>query len=419
MTPGPSESTYKHMYKSPIPADSASGPSYRRFINILASVLIMCCSGSVYAWSVFVSPLKTEFGLSTAQTQLIFGFIIASFSFTMLFVSRIEKKLGPKFTAAIGAVLFSSGYLLASFTDGGVLQILLGISILSGAGMGFGYITVLTTLVKWFPDRQGLATGIAVAGFGSGAILLSQIVHPILNSGTAVDDVFRIIGIIYGALFLIGALSISAPSIIREEIGKKPISLVILLKDRHFWGLFLAYFAGSFAGLMLIGNLKPMGISYGVSEGAATLSIVLISVGNATGRIMWGQIFDIFGGKKSVITALALLAAFTLILIAGISSNIGFLLLTLVIGLCFGANFVLYASEISYIYGVHRLGFVYPIVSLAYGISGIAGPLVGGRIYDVTNQYSIPVIIAAGICLAGLIPYILFMHKKNDSFDTI
>jgi MFS transporter, OFA family, oxalate/formate antiporter len=391
----------------------ASGLKYRCISNVVASVLIMCCAGSVYAWSIFVAPLKASFGLSTAQTQLIFGFIIASFSITMLFVSRIERKLGPKLTAAIGAALFSLGYLLASFSGGNVVLILLGISILSGAGMGFGYVTVLTTLVKWFPDHKGLATGIAVAGFGSGAILLSQIGQPILNSGMTVTEVFRAIAIIYGIIFLVSALLISAPANDRKTPVEKPISIRVLARDKRFWVLFYTFFAGSFAGLMLIGNLKPLGLSYGISEEAAVLSIVLLSAGNAIGRILWGQIWDKIGGKRSAGIALALVAVSMLTLLAKISNDIAFLSLCLIIGLCYGANFVLYASDVSNIYGIQQLGIIYPIVSIAYGIAGIAGPVAGGCLFDVTNQYYIPIILSSVICLSGLVAYVLFMNKTS------
>lgn len=386
---------------------------YRVIVNVLASIFIMCCAGSVYAWSIFVSPLKSSFGLSTTQTQLIFGFIIASFTVTMLFVGRIERKVGPKITAAIGAVLFSTGYLLASFSGGNVVIILLGISVLSGAGMGFGYVTVLATLVKWFPGHKGLATGIAVAGFGSGAILLSQIVQPILNRGMAVTGIFRAIGIIYGVIFLVSALFLSAPRAAGKTEIEKPIGTGVLVKDRRFWVLFYTFFAGSFAGLMFIGNLKPIGINYGVSSGAAGLAIVLLSVGNAAGRIIWGQIYDKIGGRRSVGIALALVTVFMLILLDGISNDIAFLIFCLVFGLCYGANFVLYASDVSQIYGISQLSIVYPAVSIAYGVSGIVGPLAGGFLFDVTQHYAIPIILSAAICFSGLAVYIPFMGNTS------
>ena len=389
----------------------AGGVKYRQAVNVLSSVLIMCCAGSVYAWSIFVAPLRSAFGLSAAQTQLIFGCIIAIFSISMLFVGRIERRLGPRMTAITGAVLFSAGYLLASFSGGNVILILLGIGVISGAGMGFGYVTVLTTLVKWFPDRKGLATGIAVAGFGSGAILLSRIAQPILDGGWPVTDVFMAIGIIYGVIFVVSALFISAPAAANEATAEKPVSIRALAGDKRFWVLCYTFFAGSFAGLMFIGNLKPIGLTHGISDNAAVMAIVLVSVGNAAGRILWGQIYDTIGGKRSVAIALALLSVLTLALLSGITNDIAFLSLCLVIGLCYGANFVLYASDVSGIYGIYQLGIIYPVVSLAYGISGIIGPLAGGLFFDVTGSYLLPIILAAAICLTGLAAYVLFMGK--------
>jgi OFA family oxalate/formate antiporter-like MFS transporter len=386
---------------------AASRLAWKVIVNVLASLLIMCCSGSVYAWSIFVAPLRAGYGLSTGDTQLIFGAIIACFSITMLFVARVERRLGPSLTAAIGAVLFGTGYLVASLSNGNVWLLLAGIGVLSGAGMGFGYVTVLTTLVKWFPGHTGLATGIAVAGFGSGAILLSWLVRPLLDSGLAVTQVFRYIGIIYGILFMAGALFISAPGTHSRFSQEKPIPYAALARDKRFWVLFYTFFAGSFAGLMLIGNLKPMGIFYGVGEGAAVMAIVLVSVGNAAGRVLWGQIYDKIGGRRSVGLALALLAALMLVLVTGINLGIAFLILCLFIGLSYGANFVLYASEVSQIYGIPQLGVVYPVVSVAYGVSGILGPLAGGYLYDATGQYCIPVILSCVICLTGLLTFLL------------
>jgi OFA family oxalate/formate antiporter-like MFS transporter len=122
-------------------------------------------------------------------------------------------------------------------------------------------------------------------------------------------------------------------------------------------------------------------------------------------------IYDKIGGKRSVAIALALLSVFTLALLTGTASDIAFLSLFLVIGLCYGANFVLYASDVSNVYGIYQLGIIYPVVSLAYGISGIVGPLAGGMLFDATSNYSLPIILAAAICLTGLAAYVLFMRK--------
>lgn len=145
----------------------------KRYLQIVASFLTMLCIGGVYAWSIFVPPLINEHSLLTAQTQLVFGFTIAVFAVVMIFAGLIEKKRGPRRTALIGAVLYTAGYIVASFSGGGFGLLLIGIGILSGAGIAFGYVTSLATPIKWFPGYKGLITGISVAGFGGGAILLA------------------------------------------------------------------------------------------------------------------------------------------------------------------------------------------------------------------------------------------------------
>ena len=336
----------------------------------------------------------------------------------MLFVGRIERRLGPRITAVIGAVLFCSGYLLASVSGGNIVVIILGISILSGSGMGFGYVTVLSNIVRWFPERKGLATGIVVAAFGCGALLMSRIAQPLLNSGVYILDVFRMIGIVYGILLFAGALCLSAPVIPDGEKPGRPIGIGVLLQDRRFWVLFYTYFAGSFAGLMLIGHLKPLGIFYGISDNAAVTAVVLLSAGNAVGRILWGQVHDKIGGKSSVLIALSLLSLFLFLLLVGVSSDISFLVLAVVIGLFFGANFVLYASDVSGIYGIDQLGIVYPVVSLAYGIAGIVGPVAGGYIFDKMGNFDLPIILSAIICITGLAAYTAGMRSRRTHVNS-
>ena len=279
--------------------------------------------------------------------------------------------------------------------------------------MGFGYVTVLSNIVRWFPGRKGLATGIVVAAFGCGALLMSQIARPFLDSGVYVLDIFRMIGIIYGILLFAGALFLSVPDTDGREKPARPAAIGMLLKDRRFWVLFYTYFAGSFAGLMLIGHLKPMAVFHGVSESAAITAVVLLSAGNAAGRIFWGQVHDKIGGRSSVMIALSLLSLSLFLLLIGMNNDASFLLLAVVIGMFFGANFVLYASDVSGIYGIDQLGIIYPVVSLAYGIAGIAGPVVGGWIFDSTGSYNLPIIISAVICITGLLVYSLAMRSPR------
>lgn len=389
----------------------ASGLRYA--VTIIASILIMLCAGAVYAWSIFVGPLQSEFGFTTAQTQIVYGLIIGIFTIGMLFVNKVLRKYGPRVSAMVGAVLFFGGYIVASTSHGDLLRLILGMSLLSGIGMAFGYVTVLNNLVKWFPRNKGLATGLAVSGFGGGAILLSQIARPLLAGGWQVMDIFRMVGLIYGFLFLAGSLVLTTPSGYQPGAAEGRVEIKRMLKDRRFWVLFYVFFAGTFAGLLFNGNLKPIGQSYGVSANAAVLAISLFSIGNAAGRIIWGLVHDMLGGKKAVMASLSLLAVFMIVLLIGSGSDIRFMLVAFVLGLNFGANFVTYASDVADIWGIGRLDIIYPAVSVAYGVAGILGPIAGGLIRDATGSYYIAIIIGAVVCSSGILVYGLMMPKKQ------
>lgn len=395
-----------------VPVLSTGVSKVRYAVIISASAIIMLCAGSVYAWSIFVAPLKTEFGFSTTQTQIVFGLIVGIFTIGMLFINKVLRKYGPRISAAIGAIFFSLGYLVAALSNGNLVLIILGISVLSGIGMAFGYVTVLNNLVRWFPDNKGLATGLAVSGFGGGAIMLSQIARPLLSSGWEVLDIFRIVSIVYGVVFLAASLVLSVPPHDQPKLEESRVNTGKLLRDKRFWVLFYVFFAGSFAGMLFSGNLKPLGQSYGISETVAVLAISLLSIGNAAGRIFWGQLHDLIGGKKSVTMALTLLTVFTLMLLVS-REDLSFVILALIIGLNFGSNFVNYAADVSDIWGIARLDIIYPAVSVAYGIAGIIGPVAGGMISDITGTYYYAIILSAVVCASGILVYSRMKPEKR------
>jgi len=401
------------MEKQPVTPNTQKIPAFRYIAIVTASILIMLCSGAVYAWSIFVAPLQAEFGFTTTHTQIIYGLIIGIFTIAMLFVNKILRKFGPRISAMVGAAFFFAGYMVASFSHGNFILMLIGMSLLSGIGMAFGYVTVLNNLVRWFPRNKGLATGVAVSGFGGGAILLSQIARPLLASGWEVMDIFRIVAVVYGILFLLGSLVLTVPAWYQPKAEEARVHIKEMLRDRRFWILFYVFFAGTFAGLLFNGNLKPIGQSFGVSAGSAVLAISLFSIGNAAGRIIWGQIHDMIGGKVAVISALSLLAVTMLLLLAGARNDISFMILTFLLGLNFGSNFVTYASDVSDHWGIARLDIVYPAISVAYGIAGIVGPIAGGLIMDISGTYNLAIIIGALVCLTGITAYGLLMPQKR------
>ena len=377
----------------------------RKYLTLVASIVIMLCIGGVYAWSTFVKPLIDNYNLTNAQTQIVFGFTIAVFSIVMILAGKIEKKYGPKICTLIGMVLFVAGYLIASISKGNIFLIIAGIGVLSGAGIGFCYISALISPVKCFPNKKGLITGIAAAGFGGGAIILSNIVELLLVKKIDVLEIFSYIGLVYGMIILISLFFLSSPKIEENSENVSEKNIMILFKDRILLGLFFGMFAGTFAGLLVIGNLKPIGMSSGVSETMATLGISLFALGNMIGRVLWGYVSDKLKDKTAIILSLIFLTVSTLALTIVTWHGVLFLIISLAIGLCFGANFVLYAKAVSHTYGAHNLGLIYPYIFLAYGLAGLTGPTTGGELFDITQTYTLSIIVSAVICVVGIIIY--------------
>jgi OFA family oxalate/formate antiporter-like MFS transporter len=372
----------------------------KKYLVLIGSVLIQTCLGGIYAWSAFVPALRDDYGLTTGQTQVIFGLCVALFIVAMVFAGRLEERKGPRLTASIGGVLFAVGYAVASFSGGAFAPLLLGIGVITGVGLGFAYVCPIASCVRWFPAKKGLVTGVAVAGFGGGAILLSQVANALFARGWDVLAIFRGVGIVYGAVIVVGALMLSCPG---EAPGTAPperTPLRTLLGSGRFWVLWFGMFSGTFAGLMVIGNLKPIGLAGAVPAAAATLAISTLAVGNAAGRIAWGFISDRIGGKAMPLS-LAGLAVATLALWWAARSGTAFVVAAPFVGFGFGACLVLYAAATADAFGHENVGRNYPFVSLAYGFSGILGPAVGGILFDAAGSYTFPLVLAAALATVG------------------
>ncbi len=342
--------------------------------------------------------LKKEHGLSGGQAGAIFGIAILTFTITMIFAGRIQQTRGPRPVAATGALLFGAGYLLAGLSDGSFPALLASLGLLVGTGTGFGYVCPLATCVRWFPKHKGLVTGVAVAGFGGGAILLSGIAGRFLAENVPVLEIFRWVGVWYGLAALAGALALRFPEPAHSS-SEPLIPLRALLGIREFRGLAAGMFAGTFGGLLIVGNLGPIGLAKDLTDAQAVLGIQLRALGNAAGRISWGWLYDRIGRPVLPISLVALLISISSL---GLSSSAAaFHAMAVLTGFCFGACFVLYAAETASIFGHQRLGSTYPFIFLAYGLSGLIGPALGGWINDQTGSFKPAIMVTALIILVG------------------
>jgi OFA family oxalate/formate antiporter-like MFS transporter len=386
-----------------------------KWIVLLAGVLIQTVLGGVYAWSAFVPALKNTYELSNSQCGLIFGMIMGVFTLTMIPAGKMLKKFGPKVLALTGTILFLIGYTLASFSGGNFIILLIGLSVISGAGSGIAYVVPLTIGMKWFPNNKGLVTGVSVAGFGLGALLVSFLAEYLLNVAKwDVLEIFRFIGLAFGSVAIFCSFFLSEP---QETEATNKSETKQSLKPYVFSKTFVLYslgmFSGAFACLLTVSNLKPLVLNLGMPASYAAWVISIFALGNATGRVSWGQVHDWLGSKKTLTLSLLVLF-FSLIPFLFALPSALILLSTFIFGICFGSFTVVYASSIVEKYGVEIFPRLYPLCFLQFGLAAITGPFAGGWILDLTKSYNYSIILSMGIVLFAMIIIGLNLYKEEE-----
>ncbi|MEW6711575.1 MAG: MFS transporter [Candidatus Riflebacteria bacterium] len=385
-----------------------------RWVVLAACVMLQVVLGGIYAWSSFVPALMEKSGFTAGQCGAVFGLTVAVFAVSLIPAGRFLQIYGPRVTAVTGSLLFGAGYVLASYSAENYLQLLLSYALIVGTGTGFGYVCPLTTGMKWFPDNRGLVTGVSVAGFGGGAIVLSLFAgHLTAVHGFGVFEVFRVTGFLFGSLAFFSSLLIVDPENFEQnqQLEKEPIAAYLL--QPSFMLILAGMFAGTFAGLTVVGNLKPMMLEFGLTDELATLAISLFALGNIAGRIGWGQIHDRLGSRLTILGAKALL----FVSILGLHTpGSEYLLLAAVVftGAGFGGCFVIYASTIVEKFGVRLFSRLYPVCFLGYGAAALLGPWAGGWIADIYGSFSGAINLAMATVLLATLPILAFFDREID-----
>ncbi|MBN1343624.1 MAG: MFS transporter [Phycisphaerae bacterium] len=355
------------------------------------------CLGSTYAWSVFVGPLQSHTGLALGTIQLPFGVFYVVFPLTMVFAGSLVERLGPRRCAVIGGIVFGCGWVLAGVGRTYFPFTVLGIGVLGGLGVGTAYVVPIATCVKWFPRQQGLVTGIAVAGFGGGAALVTQVASAIIAAvGGKPYPAFVGLGVAFLVLVACAGLCMKDPP--GTVTGGGGTSAAAILGDRRsFLALYLAMFAGLAAGFLVNANMKALWP--GGEARVVAVAVSLFALANALGRIVWGALFDRMSGGR-MIQANLLLQALSLALhwqLRGTPE--GFHAFALLTGFNYGGVLVLYAASVSRIWGAERLAGVYGVLFSA-NIPAALAPVLGGYAFDAWQSFAAPVGVVC-VLLAG------------------
>jgi OFA family oxalate/formate antiporter-like MFS transporter len=384
----------------------------KKYIILIAAVLMMLFVGIHLAWSTFVPILKQSYGFSIAQTQTVFGTAILVMTCFMFVGSHLEARIGPRITSLIGGIIYGTSYILAGYSDGSYLSLLVLIGICSVIGAGFCYMSPLSCATKWFPQHRSIVIGIVVAGFGSSAIFVSRLSEYLLAQQIDVLTIFKYLGICSLAVVTIAALFLQNPTAEESAIPKHHIKITTILRDRNFWGLICGFFPGSCVGLMCIGNIKPFGLSLDFNLAIAGAAVTVIALFNTLGRIGWGLIGSMMDGKKAILISLISTSVACLVVPFAITGSITFQIFAILAGLNYGACLVLYAAEVAHTYGTERMGVIYSILLIFNGLAGFLAPPLAGKIFDIMGTYTPAFLIFGSLSFISIFLF-HFVYQPN------
>jgi OFA family oxalate/formate antiporter-like MFS transporter len=422
----------------------------KRWLIAGAAVVMQLCLGTVYAWSVFKKPLMTTHGWAETPTQMTFMILMLVLGCAAAFGGTLVDKKGPKFVATIGGILFGLGTILAGFADqvASLPLLYLGFSIVAGLGNGFGYVTPIATLIRWFPDKRGLVTGLAVMGFGAGAFFMGQIAPAMINSFKevqVVDGVEKVVSsgvsttfYIWGAIFLV--LVTSAAQFFKNPpkgwlpAGFKPAASSVSAADSYqfgaavktpqWWMLWAMLCLNVSAGLGLISQLSPIsqdlfkpiadpslsGADLVKALAAAGGMVVAITaIFNGLGRLFWAKISDNIGRKMVFAIMFATQALLYVLVGAGlISSYYLFMIIGCYLLACYGGGFATMPAFAADSFGPGYIGKVYGFMLTAWSVAGIIGPLVFAQLARSQALY-----VAAGLLSVGFVIDLLYRKPQR------
>jgi OFA family oxalate/formate antiporter-like MFS transporter len=395
---------------------AASTPN--RWQIALAGVVMQIALGAVYAWSVFRTPLTKAFNWTIPQVTLTFTIAIFVLGFAAFVGGIWMRRSGPRVVALTAGVLYGLGVFLASFTDGRLWWLYGSYGVLGGVGLGLGYIVPVATLVKWFPDKRGLITGMAVTGFGSGALITAPIATQLIASrGT--PQTFAILGAAYFVIVVGAALFMQnppsgyrpagwTPSAVQQQRVARPYAFDEAIRTWQWYGLWMLLFLNTTAGIAIISQAAPMAQEITNVDATQAASLVgIISIANGAGRLIWAWLSDAIGRRTVFLIMFPLQAAIFAVL-PMLTSFPMFTALAVVVLLCYGGGFGTMPAMAADYFGAEHVGSIYGLMLTAWGFAGVLGPTLIATLRESRGQYDQALyVIAALMLVSAIIPMLV------------
>jgi OFA family oxalate/formate antiporter-like MFS transporter len=389
-----------------------------RWLIALAAVGIHISIGSVYAWSVFTGPLQESIGWSLSDVSFTFSLAILFSGLSAAFMGHFVERYGPRASGLVATLFFAIGMGIGGYAVQVESLWLLYISygVFGGIGLGIGYITPVSTLIKWFPDKRGMATGLAIMGFGFAAMIASPAMEFLMDA-FSIPATFFILGAIYLVVMLTSSLYLQRPpedyvpegmkneDDSPEEVKRDYVQLTAneAIKTRRFYFLWLMLFINITCGIAILAVASPMAQEItGVTVAAAALIVGVMGVFNGAGRLIWASISD-YIGRPNVYTIFFVIQIVVFAILPVVTNEYLFAILLFIIISCYGGGFAAIPAYIGDIFGTRQLGAIHGYILTAWAAAGLVGPLIVAEIYEATASYTLTLYIFAAMFVVALI----------------
>lgn len=395
-----------------------------RWIMLFCVCCNTFCLGGMYAWSVFSNELSVYMGWDYGQVTFAYSLILIAIAVMGLVGGALLQRFGPRKLIMTAGVLWGLGWLLTGFTNS-IPMLYVCFGLIAGSASGMEYNPNVVTAVRWFPDRKGFASGMAVGVCGVASLVVAPLANFLLTKFD-VMKAFRIVGSVFLVISLLTTWYISNPPADWQPDGYRAPAATAggdgktwreMLRDPKCYLLWLILLGISISGLMLIGHASRIGQEVaGITSAQAALLVGILAAANFLGRLILGSLSDVLG-RYRIVTGVLIICALDMVFLSNVNTFGGFVAAIVIVGLCFGGALATFPAITSDAFGAKYSGINYSIIFTAYGIAAIVGPNVATKIQATSGSYSSAFIFAAVCSLAAAVlsVFVSVLNKRSTA----
>ncbi len=411
-------SKFKEFQVLGFPADKG------RWLLIPLSMTVLLCLGSVYSWSIFRTPLESEFNIGATESLLPYTFALVFYAALMPIAGFYIPRIGTQNITAIGGIFVGVGYVLSSFASN-ITMMTITYGVIAGTGVGITYGVPMAVVAKWFPDRQGLAVGLTIIGFGLSPLVTAPLANSLIDT-YSVKPTLRILGIIFTGIILLISIALKMPPQSWQPQSNKVLSTKAAvrlnypaspLKSRSFYGLWICYAIGTLIGLSAIGISSSVGEeSININPKLAATSVSLFALCNGISRPLFGWLSDRFKPHYVAISTYTLILIACVMMVNAQEGQISTYLVSFCLfWFCLGGWLAIAPTTTLRFFNPENYAQNYGIVFTAYGVGALLGTLTTGQIRDWFGSYTYAFYPMSLLAIIGIVVASVLLKRDRES----